>query len=477
MPPTALDARTTSVHVLGLVLFSAVLFVPMMGRGFVLDDFGHVFVASQDPFLFGLTRASGGPFYAPVAYLTFKLDWLSSGANPFAWAATNLSIHVCNVLLLYGLAWCLWESQRGAWWAAFGFSLLYPANAHNVMFIAARAHLIAAFFSLAAMLAASAFARAHGSRSGIATLVVGLAGLAMFAKESGLVALAAIAIVVFYEDRRGRRRASRRDLLALGGGLLAVLGLYIHMRSRSGAIGIDFAESTSYRFLLSPSVIVGNLLAYAGWTYGLLVPVVMALITASGWRAPANSRRRPDAVDVLFSLALFAAAIAPFLLIGKRPDSYAYMPGAAAALLVAPVARSLPRARGRLAALAPIVIVSALYGVLAVAYSQRWLVLARTNASILSQIRERRPQLEPGTLVTLLYDEADERNRFPEGFSHWCFRWAIRVAYAERHLDGRIVRIGQTDGVDDKAREVRFSYAGTEAGPMLTELTNEATWR
>jgi len=474
--PAVLDAKSTSVHGLALVLFSTVLFAPMMGRGFVLDDFGHVFVASLDPFRFGLTGATGGPFYAPVTYLTFKLDWLSAGARPYAWAATNLAIHVGNVLLLYALAWRLWPSQRAAWWAALGFSILHPANAHNVMFIGARAHLVATGFSLGAMLATTFFVRARGFRPSAAAGVILLATAAIFAKESGVMVIAAIAVVALFEDRCGRRRASMLDLLTVGVALGAVLLLYFHIRSRSGAIAIDFSGTTSYRFLLSPAVLAGNLLWYASRTYGLLIPLTLALLASVDWRQP--MARRPLATrDVLFSAALFSAAVAPFLPIGKRPDSYSYMPGVAAALLLASIARSLPRGRPGIASTLPIVMVVCMHAALAVSYSQRWLQLARTNSSVLTQIRERHPRLPPGTMVTLLYDEPDELHRFPEGFDDWCFRWAIRVTYGERTVDGRIVRRGEDSPLDEAPAEVRFSYAGTEDGPTVTEIAREAAWR
>src|SRR5262245_56228430 len=100
----------------------------MMGHGFVLDDFGHAFVAGQESMRFGLTHASGGPYYAPVAYSSFKMDWMLWGSRPFPWAVTNLVVHIANTWLIYFLALRLWQSYAAAWWAGFGFALLFPAN-------------------------------------------------------------------------------------------------------------------------------------------------------------------------------------------------------------------------------------------------------------------------------------------------------------------------------------------------------------
>src|SRR5437870_8859442 len=119
---------TISLHLLTLAAFSAALFMPMMGRGFILDDFGHLFVAGQESVRFGLTRASGGPYYAPVAYGSFKVDWILWGARPFPWAVSNLLLHIANTWLLYFVALGPWRPHAAAWWAGFGFALSFPAN-------------------------------------------------------------------------------------------------------------------------------------------------------------------------------------------------------------------------------------------------------------------------------------------------------------------------------------------------------------
>ena len=95
-----------------------------MGRGFLFDDFGHLFAAGYESFRWALTHATGGPYYAPLAYLSFKLDWILWGPQPFAFAATNLIIHIVNTLLLYALVLRLWGSTMGAWWAALGLAML-----------------------------------------------------------------------------------------------------------------------------------------------------------------------------------------------------------------------------------------------------------------------------------------------------------------------------------------------------------------
>src|SRR5882672_3617283 len=103
---------------------SAALFLPVMGRGFIHDDFVHLYSVACGSLWQGLTRANGGPFYTPVAWLTFKVDWILWGKNPFMMAAGNLLLHIANITLLYAFALKLWRSQIAARWAALGFALL-----------------------------------------------------------------------------------------------------------------------------------------------------------------------------------------------------------------------------------------------------------------------------------------------------------------------------------------------------------------
>ena len=436
----------------------------MMGRGFILDDFGHLFVAGQESVRFGLTRASGGPHYAPVAYGSFKVDWIFWGARPFPWAVSNLLLHIANTWLLYFVALGLWRSHAAAWWAGFGFALLFPANVAAVMWIATRAHLIATLFYVAAMLATLWLIRIEDFKIRAALVVVTCAALSMFAKETGVTVLAAVAVVIFYERTQGRGIQSA-SLVTLFAALFAMLGLYLGLRMRSGAIPINFSGGP-ISYALSPRVLWENFLTYGWRTYGLLGLVAVAVAASLRLRGLPPSLDSLTKYDALLSVMLFGVAIAPIVLLPKRPEIYSYLPGISAALLLGAVARSLygsaPAARGRLArvASAPIIFVIVLYVALTVGYSLKWIQLAEINTAVLNQIIAQQTRVKPNTFVVLSYAEIDQVNRFPEGFSHWCFPWALRVLYMDRTVDGKIIRQGESYVTDDKLSEVHFSYVG-----------------
>ena len=125
----------TRFNYLTISLLTALIFLPMTGRGFIHDDFVHLCSVAYDPLWRGLTKATGGPFYAPFTWLTFKLDWMLWGLKPVAFAVTNLTLHLTNILLLNRLAFYLYQSAIAARWAAIGFALLYPANTWAIMWI------------------------------------------------------------------------------------------------------------------------------------------------------------------------------------------------------------------------------------------------------------------------------------------------------------------------------------------------------
>ena len=416
-------------------------------------------------------RASGGPYYAPVAYGSFKIDWILWGARPFPWAVTNLLLHIANTWLLYFLALRLWRSHAAAWWASFGFAILFPANALAVMWIATRAHLIAAFFYLAAMIAALWFARADRFERRAAAAVVIFAALSVFAKESGITVLGAIAIVIFYERRRQGRRLIFPALIPLFTALFAVLLLYFGLRTNSGAIPINFSGGP-ISYTSSPRVLWENLLTHGWRTHGLLALVAVAVAASLRLRGLRPSLGSLTKDEVTLAVMLFAVAIAPFVLLPEQPEQYSYLPGISAALLLGAIANSLyenvPEGQSSFApiALAPIIFVVVLYVTLTVQYSLKWMQLAEINTLVLNQIVAQQPRVKPNTFIILSYAEIDYRNRFPEGFNVWGFPFALRVLYMDRTVDGEINREGEPL-TGDKLSTVHFTYRGGDAPTVL----------
>jgi hypothetical protein len=434
----------------------------MVGRGFIHDDFVHLCSVAYDPLWRGLTKATGGPFYAPLTWLTFKVDWMLWGLKPAAFAVVNLVLHITNILLLHRLAFCLYQSAIAARWAAIGFALLYPANTWAIMWISTRAHVIVTLFYLAAMLSAVWYARTKRHKALALTAIVMFATLSMFSKESGITVPISIALVLF-NQLTGQKHIfiSRSGIIGLFAMLLTVLLLYAGIRAQSGAIPITFLRSQWYSYTLDPKVALENLLRYGWRTYGLLVIMAGGIAFSRYLRGCSPSLKSLSKGEIAFSLTLFSSTITPFILLPGRSGIYTYLPGIAAALLLGAAVRTWyepslkPPLCRTLIATSPIILVIVIYGFLTVGHSLRWMKMAEVNTAVLHQIVTQHAKLEPNTVVILTYSEVDRENRVPESMA-WGFSHALRILYSDPTISGSIIHSGEP--CFDRSSEIRFVY-------------------
>lgn len=474
------NKHRSAVHCVALVVFSAGLFLPMIGRGFVLDDFGHLFVVQHESVRFGLTHSSGGPYFAPLAWLSFKLDWLLWGLRPYMWALSNLVLHICNTLLLYALAARVLRSRTAGWWTAFGLALLYPATVVAMLFVATRAHLIAALFYLLALNFAVYFVRAErpSPAYAIATIVSGI--LAIFSKESGVTVIAAIALVIAYERLANGNRKSFSAVTLLFVGLFVGLAAYLALRAQSGATPISFSGNVCCSYAPSFKVFAVNAVEYGLRTYGLLAVPGLAILISFFIRRRSIRLNSHSKYEALLSLTLFASAVTPVILLKNPQGIYNYLPGIGASLMLGLLVRIFDNGEHATAdffkplTLLPVVLTVLLFVALTVKSSLKWIRLAEVNASVLKQIKTQQPTIPSYTFVRLSHTEADLKNRFPEGFGDWCFPYALRVIYGDRTLDGAIVREGHLTSEKNQPTEVRFSYVHGDT-PLVSKTSEPST--
>jgi hypothetical protein len=443
-------------------LLAALLFLPMIGRGFIHDDFVHLCSVAYDPLWRGLTKATGGPFYAPLTWLTFKVDWMLWGLKPMAFAVVNLVLHIINILLLHRLAFRLYQSAIAARWAAIGFALLYPANTWAIMWISTRAHIIVTLFYLAAMLSAVWYARTKRHKVLAVSAIVLFATLSMFSKESGITVPLSIALVLFHQLITQKHIfISRSGIIGLFAILLTALLLYTGIRAQSGAIPITFFHNQWYTYTLDPKVALENLLRYGWRTYGLLVIVAGAIALSRYLRGCAPNLKSLSKCEIAFSLTLFAITIAPFILLPGRSGIYTYLPGIASALLLGAAVRTWyepplkPSLCPTLITTSPIILVILIYSILTVGHSLRWMKMAEVNTAVLHQIVTQHAKLEPNTVVILTYSEIDVENRVPESMA-WGFSHALRILYSDPTVGGSIIHSGEP--YFNKSSEIHFVY-------------------
>lgn len=208
----------------GLILLAFAAYLPALQGGFVWDDDDYV---SENPLLRdadGLRRiwtTTESPQYYPLVFTSFWIEYHLWGLSPAGYHAVNVALHALNAflvgLLLRGLR------VRGAWWVAVLF-LLHPVHVESVAWITERKNVLSALFYLLALLGYLRFDR--GGKRRFYFLALGLFLCALLSKTVTATLPVVILLALLYR----RKRVSRRDLLrllpffvlALGMGLLTV---------------------------------------------------------------------------------------------------------------------------------------------------------------------------------------------------------------------------------------------------------------
>jgi hypothetical protein len=190
---------------LGLLLTAAV-YVPGLSGGWLFDDYPNivdnpgVHPSSYDlPSLINAALSSpASDFKRPLASLSFALNYLVAGLDPYAMKATNLVIHLANGLLAFLLLRAAFRADgrldppagdrlatamTTAW-------LLLPINLTAVLYVVQRMESLANLFVLLGLLAyVHGRLRMLAGRSGLALCMAGVlfgTGIGALAKETAV---------------------------------------------------------------------------------------------------------------------------------------------------------------------------------------------------------------------------------------------------------------------------------------------------
>ncbi len=461
------------IHLFLLIVFNAALFLPMIGHGFVVDDFLLLTTLAFHPFSYGLTHAHGN-FYTPLSWIWYKTDWSLWGMNAFPFAVGDLVVYIANALLLYRLALTLFKDESAAGWTALGFTLLFSANPWATMWIATRAHVLVAFFYLAALNATLWFTRTNRHRLLAAVCVFLLAAGAMFSKEDGITVVLAIAIVIFYE-----KQLTRTSSIFLFTAFLALLGVYFWLRAGSGAEVIDFNQNRNYAYHLSFGVFFEILGLNVVRTYGCLGLIATALALSCYLQTGRLNLSSFSVRNGLLSIALFLVSIGPFLLLRVKLGIYMYLAGACAALLLGALVqalnasrRTIKQTRNSVIAAIPVVFIVVMLAGRVWSHSYRWMEMADTSTAILSQIKAQVPTVQLPAAIVLRYSEVDKAHRFPDNFSTWSFSSAMQLIYRTPALRGFLLKEGEPIPVADPASAmIHFNYLAGAKSPTVRRTT------
>jgi protein O-mannosyl-transferase len=208
------DVRRLPLFV-AVLLVATVPYLNSLTAEFTFDDYGLVIdnptVPDGTPAhrVFTLPSCTGG-VYRPLTILSYSWN-RALDSRPIGYHAVNVLLHAATTLLVLLLAETLLGSTSGAAIAALVFAV-HPVHTEAVTSIAGRAEVLAAFFTLLALVA---FVRSRPDTDSHPTawMIVSLLAFAaaLLSKENALTALPALALVHVWtdEDRDPRALVAR----------------------------------------------------------------------------------------------------------------------------------------------------------------------------------------------------------------------------------------------------------------------------
>jgi len=278
-------------------------------------------VARQFAPVSGWDDLARDPVYRCRATSHFLTYWTEQlfGLDPVAFNWSSIFLHVLNTLLVFALG--IWPAV--GWRAsavAAGFFAIYEGHQEAVMWYAALPELLVFFFSLLAILFWIAWLR--GSRNRVSLYAAALLAfvLAMLSKESGVIVVALMALVLAVERVPFRRSVG---LLAPFGVLGLLYAGTIFGSSKDNFFFGDGTFSPGLSFLHVLPNSYGRML----WIWGGI-----ALLAAWLWK---TGRRKWLLVT---ALAWMAIALIPYSFLSympRVPSRHTYLASLGLSLLVA----------------------------------------------------------------------------------------------------------------------------------------------
>jgi hypothetical protein len=294
-----------------------IAFVPGIGAPLLHDSYVHVENSATRTFAqilhASLIRPQPGDlFFRPLGNISYWLDYRWAGTEPALWHSWNVALHLANCGLVWLLARRVGMSRFPAIVAALVFAL-HGTRPEVVAWAAARFDLLAAFFTLAALLTINRFPL-------MATFTV----LALLSKEAayGLPFLVLL-LIPFSPD------ADRRRILKATAGLIVICAIVFAWRSWFlGGIGGYTTVSGAPSIFQFSALRSAKALLYRQWAilffpinwsrspgFVLQTATVVMVVTAAGFLRFSHGPRRLLAASLAF-VALAALPAQHLLLIG-----------------------------------------------------------------------------------------------------------------------------------------------------------------
>ncbi|MBU0766975.1 tetratricopeptide repeat protein [Patescibacteria group bacterium] len=231
-----------ALWILAIVTF--LTYAPSLGNDFVTYDddllvYQNPNVLEFSPQTIAAVFTTYDPeLYVPITLVSYQLESVLFGLNPFIFHLTNLLLHIGSVILVFWIAFklAMYRSRQHAFWIALTTSALFaihPINAEAVAWIAARKDILSGFLFFASFALYLKFSESSKRRDYIMSIIV--FALALGAKVS----VVFLPFVLIFTDLfigkelnlKNLKEKSPFFLLSLIFGIIALLGKQTQLAS------------------------------------------------------------------------------------------------------------------------------------------------------------------------------------------------------------------------------------------------------
>ncbi len=334
---TADDALAiVSIVVVIVAAYWSALRMPFVSDDYMIANLTRLFSGNYSAVF---TRGGGDGFFRPIGFISLAWTWPWARLDPVRWHAVALVLHCANSAMVYVLARSIGAARPWAWFAAALFAV-HGAHPEDVAWIAGRFDVLAAFFSLAALIAFVHLWETGALIWGIASAIAMTAGI--LSKESAYAV--PLMMAVYSVSRPDFRKRGARLLAPF---FLLAAALFAYRWTLQGGIG-GYSGMFAFHPLSFANALLLRVWAIlffpVNWSANVSALLVIAAIACAGawialaWR-PSESRSR-----LLLPLGFtLAAAIPPVgqLLIGAdlEKSRVLYLPSAGFCLFAAAAAQ------------------------------------------------------------------------------------------------------------------------------------------
>ena len=309
-------------------------------------------------------------FYIPVSYsvwtaiaeLTSDPIAPDGGLHPESFHTVNIVIHAANAVLAFWLIYQLLRSVPAAVVGALLFAV-HPLQVESVVWVSELRGLLAAFFSLIALLVHCRYRQTGNAHIALAVLAFVSFVLGALSKPS---ALTLPVVVVAMDWCFFRERLPRREWLAAFAWVVVAIPLMIVAKRSQPDTSVEFVPPLLARLRVAADALAfyaGKVLvpwplspsygrtpqAVMDWRASNLLWTIPIAITYLVWRYRAQLRGITLAVVIAFSSLLPVLGLVPFK--GQNfstvADRYMYFPLFGVALAVASCMTRMTMSRGR----------------------------------------------------------------------------------------------------------------------------------